>query len=673
MPFYEDGDTRKVQTAVLSRPGSDEPVFLPFDHFEFDDFAATHRGQQFYCGTLLGGCGTKLSAKRYTDKKCHFAHHPPVRCRRTANSESSADHLYIAQALKRWLTSQGKGAGLSVTHHHRTDGPGGWIDLRFEKSQRAIRVQLERPELAVWRDTRSRLARQAPRGAHWIYGPDSMVAHNEVEASGYALRVRCHTAGATRLVEIGTQLPGHTVEWTTLDQCRLTASGIVTPELEETSTGIGVRKILPPAATPLPEEPQSPIFQLVPGSMAFTRAAPVTGTAHRRFYDAHAQQAGSTAVPARISLPLDAAIPERDLLWVLLGPTTVQFPLPAEGQGAVQRCLIAAESIARLEGEVPEHWRGLVAQTADAQAAPRQRDLSAVASARTPRQQHEPVQQPSRLERAVSPEPEPAVRKGRQGERRAHRRAIDDARTMLASLYDQASEALHQGDAEGIRQAARYFDALRRSPRSGDELRMSAEGLFEEVAAWHREMRQVSAPNSPRLDCILQQLDREGHALALAELRTLVDRAEAEVEGLGHRLDEVDLPELDRWRGEVERRAALMPLQTLWRIARRVRLVLQSCARSHLTVTWAALDIQVGGALRGLQPEELTELLVEVDRETKIGEPPLAALVTANDHQLSPLYGDVLDHLDRVVPAASTLEAPWRADVARLCEIWRRR
>ncbi|KOU01129.1 hypothetical protein ADK87_12420 [Streptomyces sp. NRRL F-4711] len=101
--FADEEDTRKVQTAVIGRAGADTPVFLPYDHDEFDLFMRGRSRDDFYCGTLLGGCGKKLSAKRYTEKKCHFAHRPPVHCRRTANGESSADHLYIGQALTRWL------------------------------------------------------------------------------------------------------------------------------------------------------------------------------------------------------------------------------------------------------------------------------------------------------------------------------------------------------------------------------------------------------------------------------------------------------------------------------------------------------------------------------------------------------------------------------------------
>lgn len=83
---FEGDDTRKVQTAVVGRAESDWPVFLPYDHDDFDSFMRGRTRDDFYCGTLLGGCGKKLTAKRYLGKKCHFAHRPPVHCRRTART-----------------------------------------------------------------------------------------------------------------------------------------------------------------------------------------------------------------------------------------------------------------------------------------------------------------------------------------------------------------------------------------------------------------------------------------------------------------------------------------------------------------------------------------------------------------------------------------------------------
>jgi hypothetical protein len=71
MPADEE-NTRKVQTAVAGGPGADRPVYLSMDAVEFGGFIGLHPARDFYCGTLLGGCGEKLAARKYLDKKCHF-------------------------------------------------------------------------------------------------------------------------------------------------------------------------------------------------------------------------------------------------------------------------------------------------------------------------------------------------------------------------------------------------------------------------------------------------------------------------------------------------------------------------------------------------------------------------------------------------------------------------
>ncbi|WP_162468826.1 competence protein CoiA family protein [Streptomyces adustus] len=362
---FEEEDTRKVQTAVAGRPGSDEPVFLPFDHGEFPEFLARYPNLDFFCGSLLGGCGKKLSAKRYTSKKCHFAHHPPVQCRRTSNSESSADHLYVGQALKQWLQQQGQ-RDVSVSYDLFGADSGGCVNVSFDGGRRAVRVQLDRMEWKSWLARREKL-NQATRGrADWIYGPDSMLAHNEVDTAHYALRVQCRTVGATREVQIGTQLPGHTIEWTTLNHCRLTDSNILTPHLEETDEGIRVRRSDTAAKAPAPapptlvSQPAPVVFQLASGTVAFTAAVAVAGTqGPRRLYDALVQSTGSAPTPGRISLPAEAAVPDHDQLWVLLGPATLRLPLTGDSRMSDSHVIIAAQSIARLEGNAHKPWQGL--------------------------------------------------------------------------------------------------------------------------------------------------------------------------------------------------------------------------------------------------------------------------------------------------------------------------
>ncbi|MGW6534523.1 hypothetical protein ACWGBV_00110 [Streptomyces sp. NPDC055051] len=339
-PSADEEDTRKVRTAVLGRSGSDVPAFLPFDHDDFDTFMRGRSRDDFYCGILLGGCGKKLTAKRYLEKKCHFAHRPPVHCRRTANGESSADHLYIGKALQEWLSRLCGHPGASVTYPDLGTGPGDAVEVRFGGG-RLIRVQMARAQLKTWRGDRERLGPQHPRGVHWAYGPDSGLAHNEVEVSGHAIRLSCRTEQGTRKVWVGTQRPGHPVAWATLAECRLTDDGIVTPALATTPD-------------PVPEPPAVPAFPLRSGSVAFTGAAevPSARTDRARFYEADVQPEGSAATRALIGLPDQAPDPQPHVIHVLTG---VAHLCPREEGG----WLIRADAATPLPHRVDPRWPDL--------------------------------------------------------------------------------------------------------------------------------------------------------------------------------------------------------------------------------------------------------------------------------------------------------------------------
>ncbi|MFI2506714.1 competence protein CoiA family protein [Streptomyces sp. NPDC018972] len=111
--------TQATASAGPARPHRQQHHRRPFDRDDFDGFMRGRSRDDFYCGILLGGCGKKLTAKRYLHKKCHFAHRPPVHCRRTRTGEDSADHLYIGQALQHWLRSQGHRSAADLVGHFR--------------------------------------------------------------------------------------------------------------------------------------------------------------------------------------------------------------------------------------------------------------------------------------------------------------------------------------------------------------------------------------------------------------------------------------------------------------------------------------------------------------------------------------------------------------------------
>ncbi|MGW5343683.1 hypothetical protein [Streptomyces sp. NPDC004050] len=355
-PFADEEDTRKVQTAVIGGVGSDDPVFLPYDHDEFDLFMRGRSRDDFYCGTLLGGCGKKLSAKRYTEKKCHFAHRPPVHCRRTANGESSADHLYIGQALTRWLARQNHRQA-KASYRTVGDRPGGTVDFRLSGGRQLIRVQMARLGLHPWQQEAEVLARGADR-VEWLFGPDSMLAFDRVESHGYALRVECRTAGVTREVHIGTQLPGNTIEWTTLEQCSLTPQGIVTPGLVSTPQGIVPRGPAEAAATPTPRLS----FALADDTVAFTGAVPradvqsPTGTPGS-VYDADIQPLGSAVTRARIVLPHTSTPLSPSRVYLLRERVTLT---PVDGTTAdTPAWLLTASQPRRLDAREAAAWNGL--------------------------------------------------------------------------------------------------------------------------------------------------------------------------------------------------------------------------------------------------------------------------------------------------------------------------
>ncbi|GEK03887.1 competence protein CoiA family protein [Streptomyces sp. 1-11] len=668
MQGFEEEDTRKVQTAVAGRPGSDEPVFLPFDHAEFPDFLARYPDLEFFCGSLLGGCGQKLSAKRYTSKKCHFAHHPPVRCRRTANSESSADHLYVGRALKRWLQQQGK-RDVSVSYDLFGADSGGCVDVSFDGGRRAVRVQLDRMERKSWLARHKELDRATRGGGDWIYGPDSMLAHNEVDAAGYALRVQCRTVGATREVQIGTQLPGHTIEWTTLDHCRLTDSAILTPHLEETGEGVRVRTAergTPAAEASGPASPASPprvapaVFQLAPGTVAFTAAVAVAGAdGSRRLYDADVQSTGSAVTPGRISLPAEAAVPDRDQIWLLLGPATLRLPVPGDDRTRDSRAVITAESIARLEGNALEPWQGLRPPRSPAPtAAPSSAGEAAAAG---------PAHGRAREQAPADPPPSGPPGPRVAGPPATGRSAAErGARAALQALRDQSREARDTGDRDAVRQTARYLAMLRDDPTVVEAVRDAAAAECDVLSAWS------AAPTAPghRLAGLLERLRQEGEKLPLAALRRLVEDAEAEADKLDRYLTTGELDELGRWSDELARRSGRPALDALERLGGEVRAALERYARAGAVVRWSVVGAEVDGGVLDLHPDDQMEVLVQADGATDRDEPLLSALVTDDDFRVHPFYARILDHLDRPVPAQADLRAQWERDVLRLHLLW---
>lgn len=369
------GDTRKVQTAVLGGPDSDHPVFLPFEHELFDDFIVRHEDGVFFCGVLLGGCGKQLAPKRYTDRVCHFAHYPPVRCPRTAAGEDSADHLFIGQALQQWLASQQQ--------------PGARLRYLADSIDAGDAVMVDVPDghtiLVEMTAAASSLAEQeGERTVVRAFGPRAPVPASEFDHRGYALRFQCRSEGGTRKVLVGTHLRPGDIKWTSLKRCTWTTQGILTPDLELDENGIR------PA-----EVPRARLsFPLALRVAAFSGAVLSGETAGHRTYDARAQTHGSAAFDARIFLPRHAYWPTKDRVYVLTGLVRIE---PGLDSGAdVPEWTIRADNVEQATNAEVTAWGALAAMRLRTAPAPSATSESAQQTkpprARQPEEDADPTQ-----------------------------------------------------------------------------------------------------------------------------------------------------------------------------------------------------------------------------------------------------------------------------------------
>ncbi|MGH1555546.1 hypothetical protein ACRAWF_38190 [Streptomyces sp. L7] len=298
-------DHRLVQTGVIGHANSDHPVILPMDAHELDLWRKAQPNYTYWCGIQLGGCGGELSDKRYTDKVCHFAHHPsaPI-CHRTANGESSADHLFIKRGVQRLLDKE-KARGTVETRNLGT-GPGDAVDVHLPDSRRRLRFQLASLDHRAWRRAVDELAGDAD-DLDWVFGPDTPVTRDLVGRHGFCLRVRCETVGGERRVHIGAETQDRTIRWTPLDECALTPDGLSTPDVETIRLSL-----------PRPKPPSFPIlgslvFVLVPE--AEVPASSPFASEDRHLVMVDVKPTDSPIVRALLSLPGDAELPPAEHVY----------------------------------------------------------------------------------------------------------------------------------------------------------------------------------------------------------------------------------------------------------------------------------------------------------------------------------------------------------------------
>ncbi|MFH8470357.1 hypothetical protein [Streptomyces sp. NPDC017991] len=217
------GDKRQIQTAVLGGADSEDPLMLPLEAIELDAFRRRHEHDTFWCGLLLGGCGLQLTTKLYTDRVCHFAHHPgpdghPHLCGRRARGVNSADHLYVRSAATAWLAGHGEQASIEYTGS--AGAPlGSVVDIRWPRG--ALRVHLNQVVAPVW-----------DGGLEPVLGLSVPVDRDTLIRRWYVHRIRLDSEGTSRRVRIGTEAFARRTEWFALEECEVTERGLSTPAVQ---------------------------------------------------------------------------------------------------------------------------------------------------------------------------------------------------------------------------------------------------------------------------------------------------------------------------------------------------------------------------------------------------------------------------------------------------------
>lgn len=222
--FVRD-DRRQIQTAVLGNAESELPLMLPLEAIELDAFRRQHEDDTFWCGLLLGGCGAQLTTKLYTDRVCHFAHHPgpdghPHICGRRARGVSSADHLYVKSAAAAWLRDRGERADVDLAQP--VGMPiGSVVDISSQHG--GLRVHLDQAVEPVWDED----------GVEPVLGVSVPVDRDTLIRRWYVHRIRLDSEGTSRQVRIGTEAFARPIEWFALGECAMTERGLSTPAVEQ--------------------------------------------------------------------------------------------------------------------------------------------------------------------------------------------------------------------------------------------------------------------------------------------------------------------------------------------------------------------------------------------------------------------------------------------------------
>lgn len=229
---------RGVAFAVLGAPDGDDLIEAPADRAAMARLHEIARAQdkQFFCSSLLGGCGARLVVVNGTQRRPHFRHHGEVAACHLPEEARVRDiltHRAIQRVLVSWLTE----LGYRASPEHRLDArsrvdvhcaPGHVIEVQLSpESETSMISRTERYGGSVtwlFDPTRPITSRDAALGLH---GSVLVVRLRRGDSPPLAPRDRENLNTTDDSVEIGVRCDGFEDQdqqtvWAPLSSCSFT-------------------------------------------------------------------------------------------------------------------------------------------------------------------------------------------------------------------------------------------------------------------------------------------------------------------------------------------------------------------------------------------------------------------------------------------------------------------
>lgn len=620
-------DNRQIQTAVLDRPDSYEPVVCPTELDELLAFREEYAGHKFFCGKYLNGCGSELSTRKGESRVCHFFHVPhPDRplCGRDRHERSagvaSADHLYVVKATRPWLRRQGHEPKYRFTEHDDTAPPGSLIDISGEGLN--LRFHSDRGMPLDW---------GGDEGPELVLGPSVRVDDATLRRRGYVNRFMIRSDGRTRVLLFCTVFPDSGgSEWYPVDRCEITPQGrLKTPAL------VG---FVPPARQ-------------------------ADDAAH------HASAETEVGDPIRIGelVRYLAEGKRAGEVKVVRGLVQIAEDEKALCEGLASEKLQAAVTQARDWLKERDNHRRLVFR--------RLRDAvdSGTGKAvdtwlKQAREIVAPGEAPTQEEAALLAEADPVWNLWRSSPPQPGSRTRLPAQWWI--LPDPVQQHAPALPTAGPAKSAKTGPDTREAKRTRREARIRITALLARLES------ETSAMATTEFDTILNDLERAEAAAGSISTRQRRHIARWTVER--SKAEQASGPVPVRADTKSHRPHAVpaeqQPSDKLDSAAAAVRGALKKAAREGETTSWSRLRTQLGSALPRMAPAERLDVLIRADQATPADQPLLSALAAAGDPDIASRYRSVAAAHGRETPIDDNeLRAVVTSEVRRLHEQWRYR